>query len=360
MSRVFQAVSTLSHGDAVGNDVMAIRRILKEAGYETDLFAGGASAKISREVYHLWRNIPRLRHDDVLIYHLSIGTQMNYDLAKMNGKKVIIYHNITPPTFFEKYSEGTFTATTEGLKEAEFLADVADYAIADSNYNKKDLIRMGYTCPIDVCPIVIPFADYDQKPDQLILDSYRNDGWTNLLFVGRIAPNKKQENVIRAFYAYKKLYNTKSRLFLVGSFSGMENYCNRLKDYAQKLGLEDSVVFTGHIRFDEILAYYHLADAFVCMSEHEGFCVPLAEAMYLNVPIIAYDTSAIGDTLGGSGILLDDNRPEFAAAVINRVITDEQLRESILDGQRKRLEDFKYENVKKLFLTILNRIEKGK
>lgn len=157
MSRVFQAVSTLSHGDAVGNDVMAIRRILKEAGYETDLFVGGASAKISREVYHLWRNIPRLRHDDVLIYHLSIGTQMNYDLAKMNGKKVIIYHNITPPTFFEKYSEGTFTATTEGLKEAEFLADVADYAIADSNYNKKDLIRMGYTCPIDVCPIVIPF-----------------------------------------------------------------------------------------------------------------------------------------------------------------------------------------------------------
>lgn len=360
MSRVFQAVVTLNHGDAVGNDVMAIRRILKEGGYETDLFVDGASARIPKDTYRSWRNMPRLRHDDILLYHLSIGTQMNYDLAKVNGKKVIIYHNITPPAFFENYSDRAVSAASDGLKGTKFLAGIADYAIADSNYNKEDLLRMGYTCPIDVCPIVIPFSDYDQKPDQLILDSYLDDGWTNLLFVGRIAPNKKQENVIRAFYAYKKLYNAKSRLFLVGSFSGMENYCNRLKDYAQRIGLEDSVVFTGHIRFDEILAYYHLADAFVCMSEHEGFCVPLAEAMYLNVPIIAYDTSAIGDTLGGSGVLIDDNRPEFAAAVINRVITDGQLRESILDGQRKRLEDFKYENVKELFLTILNRIEKGK
>jgi len=166
--------------------------------------------------------------------------------------------------------------------------------------------------------------------------------------VGRIAPNKRQENVIRAFYQYRKL-NPDSRLILVGSYLGMENYYQRLVKYAKALGIEDDVVFTGHIKFSEILAFYHVADAFVCMSEHEGFCVPLVEAMFFNVPVIAYDTSAISDTLGGSGVLLDSNDPVFTAHVINRVLTDEKLRESIVEGQKKRLEDFSYERIKDIF-----------
>jgi glycosyltransferase involved in cell wall biosynthesis len=129
----------------------------------------------------------------------------------------------------------------------------------------------------------------------------------------------------------------------------MENYRDRLVKYARALGIGDDVVFPGHIKFSEILAYYHLADAFVCMSEHEGFCVPLVEAMFFDVPIIAYDTSAISDTLGGSGVLLDSNDPVYTAAVIDRVLTDDKLRESIIAGQRRRLEDFSYENVRAVF-----------
>ena len=156
---------------------------------------------------------------------------------------------------------------------------------------------MGYTCPIDVCPILIPFSDYEKEPDRRVLRRYKGDGKTNLLFVGRIAPNKKQENVIRAFYFYHKYYSPDSRLFLVGSWSGMESYYERLCDYVKALGIAEHVVFTGHIRFDEILAYYHLADVFLCMSEHEGFCVPLVEAMYFHVPIVAYSCAAVPDTL---------------------------------------------------------------
>ena len=140
----------------------------------------------------------------------------------------------------------------------------------------------------------------------------------------------------------------------------MENYHERLVKYANALGIGDDVIFPGHIKFSEILAYYRLADAFVCMSEHEGFCVPLVEAMFFDVPIIAYDTSAISDTLGGSGVLLDSNDPVYAAAVIERVLTDKKLRENIIEGQRKRLEDFSYERVKAIFEEKLRNFAEGK
>jgi glycosyltransferase involved in cell wall biosynthesis len=173
-------------------------------------------------------------------------------------------------------------------------------------------------------------------------------GKKNLIFVGRIAPNKKQENVIRAFYQYHRM-EPESRLILVGSWTGMENYHQRLVKYAAALGIADDVIFTGHIKFSEILAWYTIADAFVCMSEHEGFCVPLVEAMFFDVPIIAYDTSAISDTLGGSGVLLDDNDPVFVSRVIDRVLKDSALKEQIISGQRRRLEDFSYERIKAVF-----------
>ena len=126
-----------------------------------------------------------------------------------------------------------------------------------------------------------------------------DDDYVNILFTGRVVPNKKQEDVIEAFYYYKRFIQPKSRLILVGSFAGIDKYHDQLEAYVNKLGLED-VIFTGQIKFDEILAYYQLADLFLCMSEHEGFCVPIVEAMYFNVPVIARDTSAIAWTLAGS------------------------------------------------------------
>jgi glycosyltransferase involved in cell wall biosynthesis len=140
----------------------------------------------------------------------------------------------------------------------------------------------------------------------------------------------------------------------------MENYYQRLMKYTAALGIADDVIFTGHIKFSEILAWYTLADAFVCMSEHEGFCVPLAEAMFFNVPIIAYDTSAISETLGGSGVLLDSNDPVFAAAVIDRVIRDEKLRKSLIEGQKKRLEYFSYDRLKDIFTDCLTGFIEGR
>ena len=139
---------------------------------------------------------------------------------------------------------------------------------------------------------------------------------------------------------------------IVGSYQGMENYYDRLQTYVQALGLSD-VIFTGHIKFAEILAYYRAANVFLCMSEHEGFCVPLVEAMHFQVPVIAYDTSAIADTLGGSGSLLQSNDPLEAAMVIDRLVTDEELQKQVIAGQNRRLADFQYEKVRELFISQL-------
>ncbi len=234
-----------------------------------------------------------------------------------------------------------------GLEGLHDLADKIDYCLADSDFNREELRKAGYQCPIEIRPVLIPFSDYDQKPARRILKAY-DDHKVNLLFVGRIAPNKKQEDVIAAFACYQRYINPDSRLFLVGSWSGMERYHDRLMQYVQKLAVHD-VIFTGHIPFSEILAYYHIADIFLCMSEHEGFCVPLIEAMHFDLPVIAYKSSAIPWTLGGSGFLLKEKNPMETAFLIRRILTDADLKNQILANQRERLKAFDYDQIRKLF-----------
>ena len=356
--RVVQLLPTLSFGDAIGNDTIALKGVISEMGYTTEIYAENIDKRLPDGIAQKADKLRDLKKDDVLIYHKSTGTDLTFKLDKYKCRRIMIYHNITPSEFFRPYSTAATQLTEHGYKGVEYLRDKIDYVLAVSAYNRSELVRMGYTCPMDIRPILIKFDDYRQTPDEATIKKY-SDGRKNLVFVGRIAPNKKQENVIRAFYCYKKL-NPESRLILVGSSTGMENYHERLVKYANALGIGDDVIFPGHIKFSEILAYYRLADAFVCMSEHEGFCVPLVEAMFFDVPVIAYDTSAISDTLGGSGVLLDNNDPVFAAAVIDRVLTDEKLRESIIEGQRRRLEDFSYERIRATFEKELTDFINGK
>lgn len=340
--KIIQMLPTISYGDAVGNDVMALGRAIAKMGYETGIYAENIDPRLPEGLAGGIHTVPALDREDVILYHLSTGTRLNYELECYGGRKILIYHNITPPEFFEGYSRQAFELCSDGLRGMAYLSDKAGYCLADSGFNKEHLVHSGYDCKIDVLPILIPFRDYEKEPDQKIIRAYSGDGYTNILFTGRVAPNKRQEDIIRMFYQYQKRYNQKSRLFLVGSYGGMERYYRRLQDYVGQLHL-DNVYFTGHISFAEILAYYKIADAFVCMSEHEGFCVPLVEAMYFGIPILAYDSSAIADTLGGAGFLTDTKDPLENAAILNRILEDRILRETILEKEKERLEDFRSE-----------------
>lgn len=348
-------LTVLRYGDAIGNDVLALDGILDTMGYSAEIHAQHVDGMITLKIADLLKKkkiktippMPDLCSDDVLIYHLSTGTELNGMIRKLSCRKICVYHNITPAEFFTQYDTTSERNCETGIKEVTALKDTFDYCLADSEFNRSDLIKYGFKCPIDVLPILVPFSDYDKKPSRAVMKKY-DDDITNIIFVGRVVPNKKQEDVIAAFSAYKKNYNEKSRLFIVGGY-GPRVYKQRLGDYVGALELSDDVVFTGPIPFDHVIAYYRLADVFLCMSEHEGFCVPLLEAMHFDVPIIAYDATAVPETLSGSGALINDKDPLLVAGIIDKIVSDKDLRDSIICSQRQRLAYFSYENVGAMF-----------
>lgn len=351
--KVIQMVPSMAYGDAVGNDVIALHDVLKRNHFKTGIYAENIDPRLPNDLVKKISALPKLQETDVIIWHMAIGTELNYKIADYPARKIMIYHNLTPASFFEPYCDTSWHLCQEGVEQLQYLANKVDYCLADSEYNKYDLIeRGGCKKKIDVLPILIPFSDYEKAPNKTVIEKYQNDGYTNILFTGRIAPNKKHEDVISAFYMYQKYYNPKSRLFLVGSYNGMESYYARLMGYVKELGL-NNVYFSGHVKFDEILAYYSIADVFLCMSEHEGFCVPLVEAMKFGVPVVAHENTAIGYTLGGAGVLLKEKKPLETAGVINYIIEHDELRTQIIRKQKERLRDFEHDKIEQQFLKYL-------
>ncbi len=352
--KIIQLMPTVSFGDAVSNDARAISKVMTEMGYKNAIYAENVDPRIKDPFIYKMSKLKKINDDDIVIFNHSTGTKLCYELPKLPGKKMMIYHNITPAHFFSGYSQIASELTRYGYEGTRFLADKIDYVMGVSEYNISQLKAMGYNCPSYVRPILIPFEDYRKEPDGDVIARYSGDGYVNIVFVGRIAPNKKHEDLIAAFAYYKKNINPKSRLILVGSERGMERYKKCLMNYVSALCVDD-VIFTGQISFKSILAYYKIADVFLCLSEHEGFCVPLVEAMCFEKPIIAFDSSAVGETLGGSGILINDKNPVFVAMVIDRLVKDEALKKQIVEKQNERLKDFSYEKVKESFVTGLNK-----
>ena len=356
--KIVQMMPSLLYGDAVGNDAVAILNALLGHGYESCIYVDVpvSALDIRLPLEHV-RHIDEYRdsRDNVILLHLATGSRINTLVKKFKAKLVVIYHNITPARFWEPYSPQTAAVIREGLDEAIGLAKRAEHAIADSEFNKKDLIAMGYTCDIDVVPILLDIDSYGTRPTEKIVKSLKKGGFTNLLYTGRMAPNKKVEDCITAFYYYKKYINDKSRLILVVSRSTEDVYFRKLVKYAQLLDIED-VVFTGHVPFEDMLAYYKSADVYLSMSEHEGFCVPLVEAMYFSVPIVAYASCAVPETLGGCGILLEKKDPMTVAEAINVAAADRKIRTEMIEAEKKRLEELSPARVEKSLMDIIKRL----
>ena len=352
-SKIFQVIVTMMPGDAMGNDCLLLDKKFKSIGLNSRIYSIYNHYKSKENIYS-YDSLPELNRDDVVIYHMCEKTKINADLKKMDCKKIAVYHNVTPAHFFTSYLPGECKKQAESVIEIQSLSSCFDWCIAVSEFNKQDLVRLGYDAnKITVIPINIEFEDYKQFPDKAVIEKYR-DGYVNILFVGRIVPNKKQEDIIRAFAYYKKHINAKSRLILIGSPIG-EKYITSLKQYVSSLDLPD-VIFTGKTSFQEILAFYRIANIFLCLSEHEGFCVPLVEAMMFDVPIIAYNSSAIEYTLNGCGVLIDEKNPALLSKVIERIVKDNDTRKKIIAGQQKRLKDFEGNKTFSQVLDVVNQV----
>ncbi|MEO6214048.1 MAG: glycosyltransferase family 4 protein, partial [Vicinamibacterales bacterium] len=217
-----------------------------------------------------------------------------------------------------------------GRRELTAYIERSDLALGDSEYNRQELEALGFRAT-GVLPVVPDFLHLDEPPDRALAGDF-DDEWTNVMFVGRVIPNKKFEDVIRAFHAYRTRHNPRSRLLLVGSYGGFEKYLAMLHSLVARLGTPD-VHFLGHVRNEELTALYDVADLFLCASEHEGFCVPLIEAFYKRVPVLAFASTAVPATMDGGGVLYDTKDPLRIAELMAAVLDDERIASAILASQ---------------------------
>ena len=361
--KIVQIVPNLNYGDGIGNDVVAIHKYLLKHGYEAVIYAQRIDSRLESDTIKLLSDSNNFQDNDILIYHYSNCSKfMERVLRKCVCRKIMVYHNITPGSFFKKHNPKFAKILNDRRKELRKVRDIFDYCIADSEYNKQDLLKEGYTCPIEIVPILVSFEDYNQLPDEELIKKYQGDGVTNVLFVGRIVPNKKQEDIIETFAYYHAHLNPDSRLIIVGNEEMGGEYFSELTSYVKTLGIEESTVFTGHVSFPELLAYYRVADVFLCMSEHEGFCIPLLEAMVFAVPILAYRAAAVPETIGDAGVITDVKDPVIVAEMLNRLVSNKPLREDLKQRMQRRLKEFSYqkttEKFEKYLTAFINEEEK--
>ena len=332
--RVHQLLAALSYGDAIGNEALAIQKHLRAAGYESDIFAESVHPRMAHLARPLWEYAEVSSPETVCLFHFSIGSAAGRLIFHAPDRLVAIYHNITPAHFFLGFHPHLAGLCYHGRRELAAFAGRTELALGDSEYNRRELEAAGYA-RTGVLPIVLDLDEYEAAPSPVTRAQY-DDGRTNILFVGRMIPNKKIDDLIRTFAAYQKAFDPKSRLILAGDHRGHERYYARLTEMVRALRV-DEVVFTGHVEHDELMACYAVSDLFLCLSEHEGFGVPLLEAMVFGLPVIAYDAGAVAETLRGGGILLDEKDPFVVAALIDRVLNDGALRASVLGTQSRAL-----------------------
>jgi glycosyltransferase involved in cell wall biosynthesis len=328
--RVHQVLGALHPGDAVGNEALALRGHLRAAGLDSEIFSGFVDPRLGAEARPLREHTAEDGSDAACLYHFSPGSPAGRVARQAKGPLAVVYHNVTPARFFAGWSDESAQLAARAEHELRELAPRASLGLAKSTFSRPDLEAAGF-----VACSVLPFVHDPgrQVPHSPVFERLYADARTHVLAVGRLAPNKRLEDVLRAFALLQRGPVPRSRLLLVGD-DGLHSYADALRDLARALRLRD-VVFCGRVDEDELRSAYGLADVLVSLSEHEGYGVPLVEAMLAGVPVVAYDAGAVAETLDGAGVLLGEKRPELVAGVIERLVGDSALRAAVLAGQEK-------------------------
>ena len=333
---IHQVLETLEYGDAISNHAIALRDRLRERGYKSDILVRTVGELVSNEVRIF--DEPTLKRADAIVYHHSTGSEMTEIVIKSKLPTAMIYHNITPSEYFARYRPELAVKLDEGRVQLAGLSNSFALSLGDSQFNADELLALGFK-NVGVLPICLDYRRFDTDSDPGIARRLA-DGRNNILFVGRCAPNKAHVDLIEIL---ARLHDSGSntRLILAGRYDGNEAYFSELQALCAQRRVFDDILFTGLVTDADLLAYYRGSHIFMSMSDHEGFCVPLVEAMQFDLPIIAFGATAVAETMGDSGIVLNDKSDyEAIAALVRVLIGDDALREKVLVSQRKRREDF--------------------
>jgi glycosyltransferase involved in cell wall biosynthesis len=361
MTRIAILTPSITTGDAVSNDALGMYGSLKRQGHDVRIYAEGWTFN-EPQIRPALKIKQFIKHPaDVLIYHYSRGWDFGLELLKeANYRTAIKYHNVTPPEFFAAISPDFARMCLKGREQLKDIAHAGcDLYMSASAYNEQELLQEGVSPQKSY--VVPPFHHIDRlhsiEPDRKLLKTYR-DGQTNILMVGRIAPNKGHPALIEAFAAYHQDYNRRSRLLIVGKEETRLNVYNRLlRKIATRLKVQGAVVFAGGVPDNQLKAYYEAAHVFMITSEHEGFCVPLVEAMSMKMPIVAYASSAIPATVDGVGLVWHERNPYLLAESVNSIVKDESLAASLGQmGWRRYEQHFTNERIEAQFMNAIRHL----
>lgn len=334
---IHQFVPDFSYGDAIGNDALGIQSILKRWGFNSKIFSKSIHPRYQNKAeYYLYY---RYHHhpDNILIFHYSTWTELIDFLRDFPERKILIYHNITPAHWFEGVNQKVVERCRTGRQALSSLRGMFDLALGDSTYNKDELDDIGYP-KTGVLPIIVDVSKHQRNLKKIPIYPSSKRRFPTLLHVGRFAPNKRLEDIIKVFYFCKK-FSPRLRLLLVGSHYDTETYVNALKKLIKQLNLTD-IIFPGHLSTQTLTEIYAHASAYLCMSEHEGFCVPLVESMFFGLPIVAYNAAAVPETLGDAGILFEKKDYPAIAEAVMELLENQDLRNHLVESGKRRLQAF--------------------
>lgn len=335
-----QVAHAVTKNDAASRHVINLDKMLRELGYETAMYA----PKVDPYYADTVKTMADFQADkeDIVIYQMTTGTSFNKWVYNYPHKIVLYYHNITPAKFFFGNAWGSWWKCIKGRRELKKIVANSFFAWGASEYSRLELEALGMK-ETNVMPQIVEPEKYEGWGTVPALYAKYDDGYTTLIIVGRGVPHKKQDEAIAAVGWYKQHISPKVRLFIIGDMK--PSYAKKLHKMTEDLNLQDNVIFTGKISNEELCTYYHLADGLLCLSEHEGFCVPLVEAMIFGTPIFAFACAAVPETLGKAGILLTDKSPQNIATIINETINDKDKLAELKTAQQQRLQELSYKNI---------------
>jgi hypothetical protein len=334
--KIAQVMNALDRADAVSQHLLEMDRMFRELGHTTEIYSEFADASLvgrRRPVEELADS-----EADVLLLHWAGYTTLLGLASRFRGRKGVVYHNVTPSEFFRDVP-ATFDFCEKGRRQVAQLADVFTFAIANSAYSARELGEAGL---VETRVIPLPWEASgiaDAIPASL------PDGGADVVVVGRVAPHKGIHTAVAAFPELERRLGRSVRLDIVGRKDGHSPYVRGLEQSIERMGAGGRIRLVGEVGVEELRARFESAGALLVVSEHEGFCVPIAEAHGLGVPVVAHDAAAIAETLGDGGILLPDREPGTIAEALVRVLPGGADRERILERQRARRERFSRERV---------------
>jgi glycosyltransferase involved in cell wall biosynthesis len=333
---VHQLVPDFAYGDAIGNDVLAIHKALAARGWRSQIFAEHVHPRLRSRALSPAELAAEAGPEDVVLFHFSIGHPLADRVPELPGRKVLRYHNITPARFLERLYPQAARRSRLGREQLARLAPLVELGIGVSDYNTGELEAAG--CPATATvPILLDLEQLGAPPDPRVLERFRGQG-PNLLHVGRVAPNKRIEDLVKVQYWLARLVPG-ARLLIVGG-GDTNAYGRGVRQLVRELQAP-GVHFAGHVSDAELLAYYRSAHLYLCQSEHEGFCVPLVESMHFDIPIVAYASTGVPGTLDDAGALLSAKDHVLTAEVCARVLGDDKLRQAMIQRGRRRLARFR-------------------